>query len=129
MYSYNIFSFGLIRFIGVYTTDWSGMAKTTLKSALKIKPNNRIAKNVIIFIGDGMGLSTINAARIYKGQKLGNTGEETTLEFETFPNVALAKVRSHFQLSFELTWPENSNIVKIYQKKHEIKIIFIRHEK
>ncbi|XP_034338986.2 alkaline phosphatase [Magallana gigas] len=77
---------------GVYTTDWSGMAKTTLKSALKIKPNNRIAKNVIIFIGDGMGLSTINAARIYKGQKLGNTGEETILEYETFPNVALSKV-------------------------------------
>lgn len=96
MHSYNIFSFGLIRFIGVYTTDWSGMAKTTLKSALKIKPNNRIAKNVIIFIGDGMGLSTINAARIYKGQKLGNTGEETILEYETFPNVALSKVRVFF---------------------------------
>ncbi|XP_048742887.1 alkaline phosphatase, tissue-nonspecific isozyme-like isoform X2 [Ostrea edulis] len=39
-----------------------------------------------------MGLSTINAARIYKGQKQGNPGEETVLEFEKFPHVALSKV-------------------------------------
>lgn len=87
-------------FVDVNSTNWNKIAKDTLNEALKIKPNNRIAKNVIIFIGDGMGLSTINAARIYKGQKLGNTGEETILEYETFPNVALAKVRSHFQSSF-----------------------------
>lgn len=76
------------------------MAKDTLNDALKMKPNNRIAKNVIIFIGDGMGLSTVNAARIYKGQKMSNSGEETIMEFEKFPNVAFAKVRSHFRLSF-----------------------------
>jgi len=29
------------------------------------------AKNVILFIGDGMGISTITAARIYAGQKKG----------------------------------------------------------
>lgn len=83
---------GLLLTNDVYTTDWSGMAKTTLKNSLKMKPNTGIAKNVIIFIGDGMGLSTVNAARIYKGQKMGNTGEETILEFEQFPNVALSKV-------------------------------------
>ncbi|MFW5633753.1 MAG: alkaline phosphatase [Erythrobacter sp.] len=49
------------------------------------------AKNVILFIGDGMGISTITAARIYDGQKRGETGEENTLSFETFPNVALVK--------------------------------------
>jgi alkaline phosphatase len=49
------------------------------------------AKNVILFIGDGMGISTITAARIYAGQKLGHTGEEYVLPFEKFPNVALVK--------------------------------------
>jgi alkaline phosphatase len=49
------------------------------------------AKNVILFIGDGMGISTITAARIYDGQKRGETGEENTLSFEKFPNVALVK--------------------------------------
>ncbi|AOL93552.1 alkaline phosphatase [Porphyrobacter sp. LM 6] len=49
------------------------------------------AKNVILFIGDGMGISTITAARIYDGQKRGETGEENQLSFEKFPNVALMK--------------------------------------
>eukprot|EP00105_Crassostrea_gigas_P001210 XP_011413264.2 PREDICTED: alkaline phosphatase [Crassostrea gigas] len=86
------FVIGICFIADVNSTNWNKIAKDTLNEALKIKPNNRIAKNVIIFIGDGMGLSTINAARIYKGQKLGNTGEETILEYETFPNVALSKV-------------------------------------
>ena len=50
-----------------------------------------IAKNVILFIGDGMGISTVTAARILAGQLEGNTGEEYELFFETFPNLALAK--------------------------------------
>jgi alkaline phosphatase len=49
------------------------------------------SKNVILFIGDGMGISTITAARIYDGQKRGETGEENQLSFEKFPNVALVK--------------------------------------
>ncbi|GAA4048622.1 alkaline phosphatase [Parerythrobacter jejuensis] len=49
------------------------------------------AKNVILFIGDGMGVSTVTAARIYAGQKQGLQGEEYVLPFETFPNVALVK--------------------------------------
>ena len=49
------------------------------------------ARNVILFIGDGMGVSTVTAARIYDGQSRGETGEENTLSFERFPNVALVK--------------------------------------
>ena len=54
-------------------------------------PTEPKAKNVILFIGDGMGISTITAARIYEGQKRGETGEENRLSFEKFPNVALVK--------------------------------------
>lgn len=49
------------------------------------------AKNVILFIGDGMGISTITAARIYAGQQQGLAGEEYVLPFERFENVALVK--------------------------------------
>lgn len=61
-----------------------------LASASQSLPQKR-AKNVILFIGDGMGISTVSAARIYAGQKLGKTGEEHVLPFETFDNVALVK--------------------------------------
>ena len=54
-------------------------------------PTPKKAKNVILFIGDGMGISTITAARIYAGQKHGETGEENLLSFEKFENVALVK--------------------------------------
>ena len=49
------------------------------------------ARNVILFIGDGMGISTVTAARIYEGQKRGETGEENLLSFEKFPHTALIK--------------------------------------
>jgi len=48
-------------------------------------------KNIIIFIGDGMGVSTVTAARIFDGQSKGLKGEENSLAFEDFDNVALIK--------------------------------------
>ncbi len=49
------------------------------------------AKNVILFIGDGMGISTITAARILDGQQKGGKGEENQLFFEKAPYLALSK--------------------------------------
>ncbi|XP_069137625.1 alkaline phosphatase-like [Argopecten irradians] len=74
------------------TTDWNQMARDSLQEALKLKQINKVAKNIILFIGDGLGISTIAASRILKGQKMGNPGEETVLEYEKFPYVALSKV-------------------------------------
>jgi alkaline phosphatase len=48
-------------------------------------------RNVILFLGDGMGVSTVTAARIFAGQRQGSPGEEYELSFERFPNVALVK--------------------------------------
>ena len=48
-------------------------------------------RNVILFVGDGMGVSTVTAARIFAGQLAGGTGEEHSLSFERFPEVALVK--------------------------------------
>ncbi len=56
-----------------------------------IKP----AKNVILFIGDGMGISTITAARIYAGQSRGLDGESYKLTMEQLPYAALSRTYSH----------------------------------
>lgn len=49
------------------------------------------AQNVVFFLGDGMGISTITAARIFAGQQQGAQGEEFDLAFDRFDNVALIK--------------------------------------
>ncbi|KAJ9595236.1 hypothetical protein L9F63_013473 [Diploptera punctata] len=48
------------------------------------------ATNVIIFIGDGMSISTITTARIYKNSK-SDTNEGQPLYFENFPCVGYMK--------------------------------------
>jgi alkaline phosphatase len=55
------------------------------------KLREKVAKNVILFLGDGMGMSTITAARIYKNQRAGGYGEEKELSFEEFPYIGLSK--------------------------------------
>lgn len=48
------------------------------------------ARNVILFIADGMSIPTISAARIFIGERTG-AGEEQTLSFEAFPSAALVR--------------------------------------
>ena len=74
--------------------EWYDSGRQRVERNLSLRQESGevpIAKNVILFIGDGMGISTVTAARILAGQLEGNTGEEYELFFETFPNVALAK--------------------------------------
>ena len=47
------------------------------------------AKNVIFFLGDGMGLNTLTASRIY------GVGEEGSLTIDTLPETAFIKTFSH----------------------------------
>lgn len=55
------------------------------------EPVAPLATNVILFVGDGMGVSTVTAIRILDGQQKGMSGEENVLSFERFPHVALSK--------------------------------------
>ena len=79
----------------VCTAMLMGCVETTdsppASSPLQPPAAGSIARNVILFIGDGMGVSTVTAARIFDGQSLGLSGEEHSLIFETFPHVALVK--------------------------------------
>ena len=65
-------------------------AQNILASKLNQKPIVTPAKNVILFIGDGMGISTVTATRILDGQLKGGLGEENILSWETFPYTALS---------------------------------------
>ena len=55
------------------------------------KSSDSTPKNIIVFIGDGMGISTITAGRIFVGQERGLNGEEHQLSFDKFPQLALIK--------------------------------------
>lgn len=73
---------------------WFNAGRQAVIDAKQLNPNERHAKNVILFIGDGMGISTITAARIYDGQQKGGHGEENSLSFEMLPYLALSKTYS-----------------------------------
>ena len=60
-------------------------AQAQLQQRLKQTPNTNRAKNVILVVGDGMGFSTVTAARIFEGQQRGVDGESNVLAWEAFP--------------------------------------------
>ncbi|MFM9863498.1 MAG: alkaline phosphatase [Micropepsaceae bacterium] len=66
-----------------------------LRETLARRPNTRPAKNIILFVGDGMGVTTVTAARIYQGQKAGRDGVSNKLTFETLPYAAFSRTYSH----------------------------------
>ena len=51
------------------------------------------AKKAIVFIGDGMGPTTVAAMRIFEAQRSDKDWRSHVLSFERFPNVAL--IRTH----------------------------------
>lgn len=75
-------------------TFWLAQASMEIEEAISAATSQNwgIAKNVVVFVGDGMGITPSVAARIYKGQQRhGNSGEEAYLSWERFPNLALMK--------------------------------------
>lgn len=71
-------------------SHWFVNGKEAVSAKVTQTTRNK-AKNVILFVGDGMGVSTITAARILAGQNNGQSGEEGYLSFETFPYSAQVK--------------------------------------
>ena len=50
---------------------WRRAGREALARAQTLQPSSGKAKNLILFIGDGMGISTVTAARILEGQLRG----------------------------------------------------------
>ena len=74
--------------------DWYKAGNSFISEGKQLYNNTRRAKNVILFVGDGMGVSTVTAARILEGQMKGKPGEENRLSFDAFPYTALSKTYS-----------------------------------
>lgn len=70
---------------------WFKQAQATLQEKMNAPRINNKAKNVILFVADGNGVTSNTAIRIFKGQKEGGSGEEYVLSYEKFPNLALSK--------------------------------------
>ena len=73
------------------SSHWYASGESLLAEKLADQRTPKTAKNVILFVGDGMGVSTVTAARILEGQLRGESGEENLLSFEAFPYTALIK--------------------------------------
>ena len=73
---------------------WMNGGESAVANAKRLKFKKGRAKNVILFVGDGMGISTLTAARILEGQLRGESGEENLLSFERFPSMALSRTYS-----------------------------------
>ncbi len=85
--------------------SWYAAGQQAIADTQALVRNKRTAKNVILFIGDGMGISTVTASRILAGQQpniigsnpsatTGSSGEENSLSFEKLPYLALSKTYS-----------------------------------
>lgn len=66
-------------------------AAAAFAARAEIEPIAGPARNVILFVADGMGVTAATAARIHEGQQHGADGEENFLAFERFPHTALVK--------------------------------------
>ncbi|XP_070514231.1 alkaline phosphatase isoform X2 [Cardiocondyla obscurior] len=64
---------------------WHQLANKELEESLAYRWNVRRAKNVIVFVGDGMSQDTITASRIYRA------GEAGRLAWEHFPHIGMLK--------------------------------------
>ncbi|XP_066946914.1 alkaline phosphatase-like [Macrobrachium rosenbergii] len=77
------------------TQFWHAHAAEEIQNAMAAATsyNWGIAKNVVLFVGDGMGITPSVAGRIFKGQqRYGHSGEEGYLSWEKFPHMSLVKV-------------------------------------
>ena len=70
-------------------------ARQALDARLAVTERTGRAKNIILFIGDGMGVSTLTAARILAGQRQGLDGESYSLTMDTLPYTALVRTYAH----------------------------------
>lgn len=77
------------------SAGYMNAGQAELKRLEADKPDNRKARNVIIFIGDGMGVSTLTAGRIFEGQQQGLDGESFVAQMDRLPHTALVKTYSH----------------------------------
>lgn len=81
-------------FLHIASEFWRTAAQAALAAKLKEEKIVGQAKNVIMFLGDGWGVTTLTPARILKGKEVDKLpfGEEGVLHVDTFPHTGTSKV-------------------------------------
>ncbi|MFC3100151.1 alkaline phosphatase [Altererythrobacter lauratis] len=74
---------------------YRAQAQAELERLRAVQPIDGPARNIIIFIGDGFGVTTLTAARIHQGQQRGVDGESFVTAMDTLPHSALVRTYSH----------------------------------
>ncbi|XP_073961775.1 membrane-bound alkaline phosphatase-like [Choristoneura fumiferana] len=70
---------------------WYAEAFDAIEARLSPPAYDSVARNVVMFLGDGLSVPTLAPARTLKGQRQGRSGEEEQLAYERFPVTGLAK--------------------------------------
>ncbi|KAI8439708.1 hypothetical protein MSG28_013402 [Choristoneura fumiferana] len=70
---------------------WYAEAFDAIEARLSPPAYDSVARNVVMFLGDGLSVPTLAPARTLRGQRQGRSGEEERLFFERFPVTGLAK--------------------------------------
>ena len=78
--------------------DWKQIGRDTLEARLAHQPNTGRAKNVVYFIGDGMGVTTLQSARIHKSQTDRVTLDKAKLSWDDWVDNGLCKVRNDLHI-------------------------------
>ncbi|SFV34683.1 alkaline phosphatase [Devosia crocina] len=72
-------------------SEYFTAAQELLAERIAAENNTRPAKNVILFVADGMGVGTNYGIRLFEGQQQGMLGEEHNLPHDLFRHSALIK--------------------------------------
>ncbi|MBE3639482.1 alkaline phosphatase [Mangrovicoccus algicola] len=72
-------------------SDWFTDGQARLEAELAKQPNTNRAKNVILFVADGQGVTSNYMIRLWTGQQEGGLGDDYVQPQEAFPNLALVK--------------------------------------
>lgn len=72
--------------------QWYLEAEAAIKTRLAQQPITTTAKNVILMIADGNGVSTNYGTRLWMGQQTGGFGDEFVQPQETMPYLAFVKI-------------------------------------
>lgn len=77
------------------TAEYRQQGEAELARLRAQAPIDRRARNLILFVGDGMGMSTLTAARLHQGQSSGADGVSFVAAMDRLAHSALVKTYSH----------------------------------
>lgn len=77
------------------SAQYRGQGAAELARLKALAPVPGPARNIILFVGDGMGVTTLTAARILQGQRRGGDGESFVTAMDRLDHTAMVRTYSH----------------------------------